>query len=543
MGALRPGPAIALLLVLVLAATLRLAAVLTLGDVADLHGDEGYYVRGARSLAAGKGYPGSLRPPGYPAFLAAALLAGGGELRAARIAQVLVALAGLAALFAIVRARFGTGAASLSSLLVALHPTLISFTHFLWAETLVTALVLAAFWCLDRAERTRRDGWLAAAGAALGAAALARDMLLLFVPVVLVWVALARAPRLGARVRRVALVVAPVVLLVAPWMLRNQALLGRPFVLSTNGWFPIAVGNLIPRDRVLGMAKENVAFHRRYYAIEGELERDAFARTTALEAIAERQPWWIARKLVRNTFYLFSTASQLKRFAKEGWLAPGWEDVARRLTSIEAVYYVITTALGIAALWLVPGGRLKILVVALILFHWGIYVIANATHRFRVPLLPLLLLYVGPLLTGAGRRGLRDRWRVAGAAACLAAFAAVVATPWVRRLLVVLVVPAVLLGSACRAAQGETGHAGELEDAGRRGRDAARLQLGRESVLRVTTAAESVDEDVGIHDGHRHRARRSRTERSSSSAASSLSAPSVAMARAVASRPASSSSR
>ena len=40
----------------------------------------------------------------------------------------------------------------------------------------------------------------------------------------------------------------PVLLVILPWMVRNHALLGRPFVLSTNSWFPIAVGNLIPRD-------------------------------------------------------------------------------------------------------------------------------------------------------------------------------------------------------------------------------------------------------------------------------------------------------
>lgn len=446
---------LALLLVLALAGALRVAAVFTMGDVTDLHGDEGYYVRGARALAAGEGYPGSLRPPGYSTFLAAALLAGGGELRAARVAQTAVGLAGLAVLFAIVRAGFGTGAAALSALLVGLHPTLISFAHFLWSETLVTTLLLVAFWCLDRAERTRREGWLAGAGVALGAAVLTRDMILLFVPVVALWVCLGRAPVAALRLRRAALVVVPVLLLIAPWMARNHAALGRPFVLSTNSWFPIAVGNLIPRDRVLGMAQENVAFHARYNAIEGELERDAFARRTALDAIAERQPWWIVRKLARNTYYLFSTASQLKRFLREGWLALGYEHHGRRLAAAEAVYYVVTMALGIVALWLVPGGRLKLLVVALILFHWGIYVIANATYRFRVPLLPFFLLYAGPLLTGEARRAAREHWRVAGAGACLAVFAAVVATPWVRRLLVVLLVPA--LFASCRSGGREKG--------------------------------------------------------------------------------------
>src|SRR5690606_42052363 len=60
-------------------------------------------------------------------------------------------------------------------------------------------------------------------------------------------------------------------------------------------------------------------------------------------------------------------------------------DVARRMARVEVAFHVVATALGLVALWLVPGGRLKLLVVALLLFHWAVYVVANATNRFRVP--------------------------------------------------------------------------------------------------------------------------------------------------------------
>jgi len=439
----RPSPALALLIVLVVAAILRIAATLTIGDVDALHGDEGYYVRGARALAAGDGYPGSLRPPGYAAFLAVALSIGDGSLRVARLAQVGVALLGIAAVFALVQRRFGATAAALSALLCALHPTLIFYSHLFWSETVVATLLLLAFVCLDRFDLERREGWLLLAGTVLGAAVLTRDMLLFFVPVVVLWLWVdsnsPNSPSVPSasrrlRVRQALLVIVPVVLMILPWMVRNRALNGRGFALSTNSWFPIAIGNLIPRDRVLGMGDENREFNRAYYAVDGgELERDAFARAAALRAIAERQPGWLVRKLVRNSYYLFSTASQLKRFVKENWVASGWRAMARRLTAVEAAFYVLQMALGIVALWLVPGGRIKQLVVALILFHWAVYVIANATNRFRVPLLPFLLLYVGPLLDGYGRRGRVVRWRLAGAALCLAAFAAIVVTPYVRR--------------------------------------------------------------------------------------------------------------
>lgn len=449
----RPSPATALLLVLLTAVVLRLASALTLGDVDKLHGDEGYYVRAARALAAGEGYPGALRPPGYPAFVAGALAIAGGSLRAARLVQIGAALLGVALLAAIVRQRFGPRAAAISALLVAVDPTLVFYSHLFWSETLVATLLLGVVFGLDRFDLVRRDAWLVATGAVLGAAVLTRDMLLFFVPVVVAWTWL--VPGLSPRIalRRALLVLVPVLLVVAPWMLRNQALLGRPLLLSTNSWYPLAVGNLIPRDRVLGMGDENRAFVPAYYDVPGELARAAFAREAALRAIAERQPGWIFRKLARNTYYLFSTASQLQRFVKEDWLASGWRDVGRRLVRVEITFYLLQMTLGLVALWLVPGGRVKLLVVALLLFHWAVYVVANATNRFRVPLLPFFALYSGPLLLGYGRRGRTAAWRLTGAGASVATLVVIVATPFVRRLLVLLAVLAGPLALAgCRDA-------------------------------------------------------------------------------------------
>ena len=437
----RTSPAIALLLVLLAAAALRLASAFTLGDVTRLHGDEGYYVRAARSLVAGDGYPGSLRPPGYPLFVASALAAGGGSLHVARVAQIAVALAGIAALFALVRRRFGTRAAVLSALLCALHPTLVFYSHVFWSETLVTTLLLLAFLCLDRFDATRSDRWLAAAGLSLGVAVLARDMLLFFVPVVVAWTWLVPGASARTGLRRAALVVVPALLLLVPWMARNAAVLGRP-LLSTNSWYPIAVGNLIPRDRLLGMGEENRAFVPAYDALPTELDRAAFARESALQAIADRQPGWIFVKLARNTYYLLSNASQLQRFVKAQWLAEGWRGVGRRIVAVELVFHLASLALGMAALWLVPGGRVKLLVVALILFHWAVYVIANATNRFRVPLLPFFALYAGPLLVGYGRRARAATWRIAGATASVAMIALIALTPLLRRLLSLLLVVA-----------------------------------------------------------------------------------------------------
>ena len=307
--------------VLALGAGLRVAAILTVGASPRLHGDEVDYVAAAASLARGDGYPGAVRAPGLPFFLAAVFRSFGESLVAARLAQVPLALATIAMVFDLVRPRFGARAAALSALVVALHPTLIHYTHFLWTETLVSTLLVACVWTLDRFDRTRGGGWLVACGTAFGALVLTREMFAPLAIAACAW-AIAAAPCDGRdALRRALLLLLPAVLLVAPWTVRNHARLGRWVLVSTTHWMPMAQGNLLPADGSWLRPANGEDFLQRYKAIPGELEREDVAREVALGAIRTEQPWWLAKKLVRTTWMLFFPWSQFGR-------APGV--VARR---------------------------------------------------------------------------------------------------------------------------------------------------------------------------------------------------------------------
>jgi 4-amino-4-deoxy-L-arabinose transferase-like glycosyltransferase len=427
----RPHPDRALIagsLTIVLATALasRIAALFLVGNVPTLHGDEQYYVAAARSIAGGLGYPGSARPPGFPAFLAVALAIGGDHLLAARCAQLAVSLAGVGLVFAIARASFGLRAGLLSGLVAAAHPTLVHYSHFLWAEPLVATLLLAVVWWCDRWSRTQLARFALLAGVALGAAALVRDMLLPFAALVALWmVAAAGVPRRRALVAS-SLLLVTVAACAAPWMARNARLHGTFVGVATTRWLAIAQGNLLPPWAEITASGSGTAFGRDYNAIGDELARERLARNVALLAIYEEQPGWIAKKLVRNTYLLWAPDGQLERFARKGWLLPSGSGATAVLVAVDRWYYVVATLLGIAGIWLAPPRRITSLIAVLLSGHIAIYVLANANHRFRVPLLPLLCLYVGPLL--ASRDGDRvARWRIAGAAICFAILVAVVA--------------------------------------------------------------------------------------------------------------------
>jgi 4-amino-4-deoxy-L-arabinose transferase-like glycosyltransferase len=419
----------------VVSLALRLAASLTVGAVPELHGDEAYYVFNARDILHGRPATETFRPPGFAIFLAAVMRIAGESLRTLRVAQACVGTLLVVFVYGIVRRGFGERPAFISALVCSLHPTLIQYTHFLWSELLFATLLLGGVWALDRWSGRHEPQWLLAAGVLLALAGATREIALALFPLAGVWVyALSDGPT-GRRLKNLLGLTVAAMLVVAAWGMRNHSIHGRWAPLATNGWYAMALGNLLPANRILGHDRSHAAFQAGFQARQTELERMEFARTTAIRAIVAEQPGWILRKTLRNSFLLFAPRSQLGRFVDHGWVPSAWTPVARRLVQAETLYYAIATTLGITALWLVPGGSTKALVLGVLGLHIVVHIVANATYRFRVPLLPCFAIYVGPLL--ANWRALSraaSSWRIAGAVISLLLFGFVIGRGQLRAL-------------------------------------------------------------------------------------------------------------
>jgi hypothetical protein len=252
-------------------------------------------------------------------------------------------------------------------------------------------------------------------------------MVVQFTPLLAVWLWRGGGGGAAGAVRRIAWVMVPLACIVLPWTARNYAVHGQFVLITTTRWVVLAVGNELPQPwSVADQTRERAALAS-LMAVKDEIRRERIARAMAIAAIAREQPWWIAKKLWRNTCLLFTPESQLSRFARAGWLHPAMTDLGWTLFRVETAFYVAQMLLGITALWVVPGGRPKGLVVAWIAFSLLVYIVSAANHRYRVPLLPLFALYAGPLLTGQIIRDRRLARRALGAAACILVFAAVLA--------------------------------------------------------------------------------------------------------------------
>ena len=130
-----------------------------------------------------------LRPPGYPFFLALVYFVTGPDYLWARIAQMGIGLASCVLAFLLARSLFGRAVGLIVAALMAGHWAFIYYEGELQEPFLLVFLALAAVLVLHRWAKRPALWSLGVAGLLLGFFALARANVLLFIPLLVVWVA------------------------------------------------------------------------------------------------------------------------------------------------------------------------------------------------------------------------------------------------------------------------------------------------------------------------------------------------------------------
>lgn len=168
----------------------------------------------------------------YPVFLAAFLALGSG-LAGALVAQGVLGLATIAGVAFLGRHAFGPKLGTIAAWVGALYWGSIQFERQITSEALFAPLLVLATWL---AMRTNRPTQALLAGSAFGLAALVRPAGV-FAGLI---AAAFRSTRTGRGPVLAAFLVASLALVLAPALLRNRSLLGRPVLLTSGGmnfWF------------------------------------------------------------------------------------------------------------------------------------------------------------------------------------------------------------------------------------------------------------------------------------------------------------------
>jgi 4-amino-4-deoxy-L-arabinose transferase-like glycosyltransferase len=275
-----------------------------------LAGDEPDYYQRAVHLATQRQLSGvGERAPGNEFFLAVLFQLFGVSTLVARAGNVILSAATVIPIYALGRQLGGGRTALAAAALTAVYPNFIAYSHYLWAEPLYIFLSSSGLALLG-SRCCRPSLWMsAAAGLFLGAAALTREVGLVFPPLAVAWLCFASRAEPGKAAARAGLFVATFAAVVLPWTLHLNAGSSEDFaVVTRTSQMNLYIGNVEPR-RVWGEGPE-VGPRKHYWSLgRNRREAERAARELALDAIARRMPWWPAEKIVEQVPRFFTPTS------------------------------------------------------------------------------------------------------------------------------------------------------------------------------------------------------------------------------------------
>ncbi|HEX7184287.1 MAG TPA: glycosyltransferase family 39 protein [Thermoanaerobaculia bacterium] len=396
----------------ILFAGLLLRLVWVLAFPAPQTSDAGTYFALGAKLARGESYVTPLSgtraewPPGLPLLLAATFrLVGIG--RAAVILLNLALFAGLLlATDVLARRLAGEGPARFATLLLAFWPNLITSSGIANKEA-VAALALTLSFVLYLAGQDARSAglrWLsrAGAGSALGLATLAQPAIVLL-PAAFVAADVAGGTPLRRAAPSWGLLVAGMALVIAPWIFRNERVLGRP-VLATNGGAVFYRANNPVATGGFGLGERRMDHM-------GELEASDTGYRWGLEWIRENPGDFLALSVRKQILFLGDDAVGVYETLKRGLGMGGALYAGLKLLACGwwwAVWLLILLGLaGRRTRGTVPAGLLLLLFA--FLYVWAIDSVFESGSRHHVPLAGaiavLASLSLSRLPDDPGRRG------------------------------------------------------------------------------------------------------------------------------------------
>jgi 4-amino-4-deoxy-L-arabinose transferase-like glycosyltransferase len=407
-----------LLLLIATAFLVRLAGVLATRNLGCAY-DECWYLFLAVKLAAGEGFQaqaGHFWPPGYIAFVAAYLKSGLG-VEGAIFSQILLSTLLVPLAFVIGReaaAEAGRedshGVGLLAAAIIAFHPTLIAYSHYLLSETLFLPLFTAGLLLVHRYTRRPAPTVALAAGLLLGAATLIKALPLYLVPLLAIW--LATTQPAGRRLVPVVLLLLGTVLVVGPWTARNAVVHQRLVLVETTTGKNLVRGNnaISPANWDWGTARPTLGVAN-YGGCGKEanlVDHDACLVRSGLGEIRQH-PGRFVRQAGTKLADLVNPTSFLVRHIREGiygdWPAP----LAHAVVTLVALFHMALMALAVVG-WTRSGGRWRQIVILLVLYMLVVHLVMFAMSRFRLPLeVPMAVGAALALLPAPGGSGGRGR--------------------------------------------------------------------------------------------------------------------------------------
>ena len=386
--------------------------------------DAQYHLDWAEALLAGEDFVDGayFRAPVYPWFLAGLLKLCAGDLLWVRLVQDLIGAASVLLLFCVTRRAFGTATGLLASLFGASYWMWIYFDAELLLPVLeiptsllviLAGLRLAEHFCAARALQL---------GLAVGLAAIVRPNVLLFAPLLGLWILGWRQEPWRARCAALALAVAGLCAPILPITLRNGLVGGDWALISTQGGVNLWIGNnpqsngqtaVVPGTRADWWGGYHDARAqaeiREGRALKGSEISEHYARRV--------REWWqseplAALELLWRKFRLLCAGVELGNNQDEDFFALHFGHLLRWLP----LGWWFVFPLGLLGLWWSRARWRELFTLhGFVIVYSASIVLFFVNARFRAPLFAPLLALSAYALLELFRAGLRRDWRRVGA--------------------------------------------------------------------------------------------------------------------------------
>jgi 4-amino-4-deoxy-L-arabinose transferase-like glycosyltransferase len=360
-----------------------------------------YYER-AVSIASGDGYavnrfPTAYWPVGYAGFLGALFYVFGTSALVGQLANVILSAATILLVYRLTQQIFQSEtAARITVFILCFYPNQIAYNSLLCTEIWFSCLLILGALLLICARG--RLWLLALCGLAWGLATLTKPQFI-FLPAIFLLVFYANKRLL---LKSAMVVYATILICVAPWLLRNERVFGKPLI-STNGGIvlmqgnnPYATGTYVWNDKIeallgdlrngdLGGGADEVARDARARAIGEDYIRHHVERTVLLWP---KKLMYGYRSDVDGFYYsmgMIQAPTNALKFLYVG------------LKAFAELYYLAVLALAAISLKLVLGSHTRPFAMGLFvtLYFTAICIVFYGLARYHFPTMPWIAMYAG----------------------------------------------------------------------------------------------------------------------------------------------------
>ena len=375
------------------------------------------FFESARQIAAGDFWGGDepfWQPPLYTYLLALIYwIIPTDFFLAARLLQSLLGGLSCVLVYFIAQRATSEAAARTAAVMASCYGVFVYFEGELLAVSVEVFLYLLLLHRLLVGLQSQRGfDWLLA-GLFSGLAALTRPTILLFVGALLVWLFFAERKNEPLRWRRNLLrrwlqILLPLSLLILPVTLRNISIGNDWVTISSNGGINFFIGNNPAYDRTVaihpGMEWEEIVDAPRRANLHLASEKSAFFTARAISYISQNRLDYAA--LLLKKLWLFWSGPEIKRnqdiyYARRHSLLLGvllWDHIL----SFPFGLIAPLSLLGLALSWRTPGQALVLLRIY-VLSYMGSVLLFFVTARYRLPVVPVLLIFAALGLTSLYR--------------------------------------------------------------------------------------------------------------------------------------------